>query len=92
MKTIIYSILTVIFCSTFAFSQSQQKGIDTQTQKIKEDTNKTTRSNDVSRSWNFGKDKTKVRDRLDNPIRLNSRRDVLVENIIEVLKGTKNCC
>lgn len=85
MKTIFYSFLIAICCSTIAFSQTQ-KGIDTQTQKIKEDTNKTSRTNDVSRSWDFGKDKTKVRARLDNPIRLNARRDVLIENIIEVLK------
>lgn len=89
MKTIFYSILIAIVCAASAFSQTQQKGIDTQTQKIKEDANKTTRSNDVSRSWNFGKDKTKIRERLDNPIRLNARRDVLIENIIEVLKEQK---
>jgi hypothetical protein len=85
MKTIFYSILLTLISSTFAFSQTQ-KGIDSQTQKIKEDTNKTSRSNDVSRSWDFGKDKTKIRARLSNPIRLNARRDVLIENIIEVLK------
>lgn len=67
-----------------------QKGIDTQTKKIQQDTNKTTeRPNDASRSWTFGKDKTKVRDRLDNPYRMNARRDVLVENVIDVLQERK---
>jgi hypothetical protein len=67
-----------------------QKGIDTQTQKIKEDSNKTTtRSSDATRSFDWGKDKTQVRDRLSNPYKLNSRRDVLVETIIQVLKERK---
>jgi hypothetical protein len=67
-----------------------QKGIDTQTQKIKEDSNKTTtRSSDVTRSFDWGKGKTPVRDRLPNPYRLNSRRDVLVATIMQVLKDRK---
>ena len=69
---------------------SAQKGIDTQTQKIKDDTNKaTSRSTDVTRSFDWGKGKTQVRDRLPNPYRLNSRRDVLVETIAQVLKDRK---
>ncbi|HNU09554.1 MAG TPA: hypothetical protein PKO33_17425, partial [Pyrinomonadaceae bacterium] len=47
------------------------------------------RSNDVSRSWDFGKDKTKIRARVENPLRLNSRRDQLVENIVEILRERK---
>ena len=67
-----------------------QKGIDTQTQKIKEDSNKTTtRSSDATRSFNWGKDKTAVRDRLPNPYKLNSRRDVLVGTIMQALKERK---
>lgn len=67
-----------------------QKGIDSQTTKIKVDTNKTTsRESDASRSFDWGKGKTQVRDRLPNPYRLNSRRDVLIETISSVLKGQK---
>ena len=67
-----------------------QKGIDTQTQKIKDDTNKaTSRQTDASRSFNWGKDKTKVRDPLANPYKLNSRRDILVNSILDVLKDKK---
>jgi len=74
---------TVIFCtSTYA-----QKGVDSQTQKIKDDGNKvTTRSNDATRSFDWGKGKTKVRDRLANPYKMASRRDVLIENIVDVLR------
>ena len=67
-----------------------QKGVDTQTQKIKDDSNKvTTRSNDVSRSFDWGKGKTKVRDLLPNPYKLNARRDVLVEAIMNALREKK---
>jgi hypothetical protein len=37
----------------------------------------------------WGKGKTQVRDRLPNPYKLNSRRDVLVETIMQVLKERK---
>lgn len=67
-----------------------QKGIDTQTQKIKDQTNKaTSRSSDATRSFDWGKGKTHVRDRLPNPYKLNSRRDVLIETISNVLKDRK---
>lgn len=67
-----------------------QKGIDTQTQKIKDDANKTTsRQTDASRSFDWGKGKTRVRDRLANPYPLSSRRDVLIETIKNVLKDQK---
>ena len=89
MKNLFYSVIAVIIFSFVAFAQNTQKGVDTQTQKIKEETNKTTRSNDVSKSWDFGAGKTKVSERLANPYRLNSRRDVLVETILSVLKDQK---
>ena len=67
-----------------------QKGIDTQTQKIQKEGNKTTdKGNDVSQSWDFGKGKTKVRERLSNPYRMNARRNVLIENILDVLTEQK---
>lgn len=67
-----------------------QKGIDTQTQKIKDDTNKTTsRESDASRSFDWGKGKTRVRERLPNPYKINSRRNVLLETIAGVLKENK---
>lgn len=76
--------IAAVLGSTSAFAQ---KGIDTQTQKIKDDTNKTTaRPTDVNRSFDWGKGKTPVRERLANPYKLNSRRDVLIESVREVLK------
>ncbi len=85
MKKVFFtcSIILVFLNSIFA-----QKGVDTQTQKITETTG-TNGGTGVSRSINWGKDKTKIRPRLANPYKLASRRDVLVENIINVLKEKK---
>lgn len=67
-----------------------QKGIDTQTETIKHGANRTvTRENDVNRSFDWGKGKTRVRERLPNPYRLGARRDVLLETITQVLKDRK---
>ena len=73
-------------------SAQTQKGIDTQTRKIKEETNKTTTRESgepPARSFDWGKGKTEVRDRLPNPYKVNSRRDVLVEMIMQVLKDRR---
>lgn len=66
-----------------------QKGIDTQTQKIKEDTGRSSRSTDAVRTWDWGKGKTKVRERLANPYKLNSRRDILLNTISNLLTENK---
>lgn len=87
MKTFLFAAFAVIVLPAFIYGQ---KGIDTQTQKIKEDTNKTTTwPIEASRSIDWGKGKTHVRERLANPYKLNSRRDVLVETITQVLKDRK---
>ena len=73
-------------------SAQTQNGNDTQTRKIKEETNKTTTRESgepPARSFDWGKGKTEVRDRLPNPYKVNSRRDVLVEMIMQVLKDRK---
>jgi hypothetical protein len=84
-----FQIGTIIVLATVS-SPAQVKGVDTQTQKIKETTNSTTsRETDASRSFDWGKGKTHVRARLANPYRLASRRDVLVETIKQVIKDQK---
>lgn len=86
-------IIQVLFVLLAASSVFAQKGVDTQTKKIREEGNKTNnsnQSNDVSnRSFDFGKGKTKTRQKLPNPYKLNSRRDVLVNTIIDALKDRK---
>jgi hypothetical protein len=90
MKKLFITISAIAFLSFTVFAQ---KGIDQQTQRIREEGVRTTgtqRSNDApNRSFDFGKGKTKVRTQLANPYRMNSRRDVLVENVLEVLKERK---
>jgi len=77
----------LVLSALFAVNSYAQKGVDTQTKKIKSDTNKTTsRENDASRSFDWGKGKTKVRDRLDNPYRFTARRDALVESVLQALR------
>lgn len=87
MHKIFLLIFTVLFFSVGTFAQ---KGVDTQSRKIHEQAVKGTQitSND-SDTFDFGKDKTKTRSMLENPYKLNSRRDRLVENVIDVLKEKK---
>jgi len=84
LKSTLTSLFAVLIGCVGVYAQ---KGVDTQTQKIKDDSNKvTTRSSDASRAFDFGKDKTKVRDRLANPYKLNARRDVLITTILDALR------
>lgn len=93
MKNLFFSIFVISVLTVAGFAQ---KGVDNQTQQIKQDGSKTTNttSNDggignAGRGFDFGKDKTKVREKLANPYKLNSRRNILVGNILDVLKEKK---
>ncbi|MBV9241886.1 MAG: hypothetical protein JO314_07755, partial [Acidobacteria bacterium] len=82
--------LAGILVGIFALSAVAQKGIDTQTEKIKsEGDRELSRQNDVGRSMSWGKGKTKTRAPLPNPYQLNGRRDALVSSIIDVLRDQK---
>lgn len=84
IKALVFAIF-VLCGGAFA-----QKGVDPQTKTIKDEGNKvTTRGNDVTRSFDWGKGKTKVRERLANPYRLAGRRDVLIETIVDALRERK---
>lgn len=85
MKRLCLSLFAIALLSVFTFAQ---KGVDTQTQKITEKTG-TNEGNNSLRRIDFGKDKTKVREKLANPYKLNSRRDVLITNILNVLEENK---
>lgn len=82
---------TILFSIVFLFATGvlAQKGIDKQTDKVKDNSDVTKVGNDVSRSWSFGKGKTKIRKLLANPYEVNSRRDQLVESIVIILKNNK---
>jgi hypothetical protein len=81
----ILAVVLVAGLSAFA-----QKGIDTQTEKIKSEGNRElSRQNDVGRSLSWGKGKTRTRAPLANPYQLNGRRDALMSTIIDVLREQK---
>ncbi len=90
MKKLLLSAAAIFIFSAFAFAQ---KGIDTQTNQIKQNgsqSNGTARPNDAGgRSIDWGKGKTKVREMLANPYRMNARRDVLIESVTDALKERK---
>lgn len=89
MKNFLPTIFALVLLSACVFAQ---KGVDPQTQRIREEGNKTTNATGGSanpRTFDWGKDKTKVREMLANPYKLNSRRDVLLETITNVLKEQK---
>lgn len=87
MKSLISSLLALLLLTSLA---EAQKGVDSQNQKIQKEATRTTdKGGDVSRSWSFGAGKTQSVDRLPNPLRLSARRDVLIENIVDVLQEMK---
>ncbi len=90
MKRNIISVFAILLFASAVFAQ---KGVDTQTKKIQDEGIKSTgtpqRSTAPSRSIDFGKGKTKTRGQLENPYRLNSRRDTLIENVLNVLEDQK---
>ncbi len=87
MNKILFSILMLALMS---LAISAQKGIDKQTDKIKDDANKqTSRETDASRSFSWGKGKTKTRLPLSNPYKVNGRRDEIVESVKDVLAENK---
>jgi len=87
MRSTLFSLLAVVVLGSSAFAQ---KGVDPQTQTIKDGGNKVTaRSNDATRSFDWGKGKTRTRERLANPYRMNARRDVLLSNIEAALQENK---
>ncbi len=84
MKKIVFLLFASALFSTAVFAQ---KGVDTQSKKIHEEAVRGTQiTSNSNRSIDFGKGKTKVRAMLANPYRMAARRDVLVENVIDVLK------
>ena len=78
-------------CVLSASAQHTQKGVDPQTQRIKQDANRSVPTNDAAggRSIDWGAGKTKTRQMLANPYPFRSRRDSLVSSVMETLKERK---
>ena len=82
----------LLLFSIFLFSYtviSAQKGVDNQTETIRNDSRINERSNDINRGFDFGEGKTKIRKKLPNPYRINSRRDFLVNIVLNTIKEQK---
>jgi len=96
MKKFLFPSMLILLSCAAVFGQ-QPKGVDTQNQKIQQETtNKSTQTTGNGgnntpggKTINWGEGKTKVRDRLDNPYRMNARRDVLIENVVNTLQDRK---
>ena len=94
MKKLLFAIAGIFLLLSGVSAQVEkvEKGVDDQTQKIKKDATKTTQT-DVNtsggRSYDWGGGKTKVRDKLANPYKLNSRRDTLIETITDIMESMK---
>lgn len=88
MKKIFLLLSVLAFCATAVFAQ---KGVDTQSRKIHEESVRGTQitSTNNNQTFDFGKGKTKTRAPLANPYKLPARRDVLIANIIDTLKEQK---
>jgi hypothetical protein len=83
-KIAVSALAMLLFAGAGAVAQ---KGVDTQTQKIKDDASKTTsRQTDATRSFDWGKGKTRVRDLLPNPYKFTARRDALIEMVMQALQ------
>ncbi len=89
MKNILLTILLTGLTAISVAAQNTEKGVDTQTKSIQKETKVNDRSHDVGRSFSFGKGKTKIRAKLDNPYPLTARRDFLIDTISGVLKDNK---
>lgn len=89
-KLFVFPAIIIFAAATFA-----QKGVDTQTKKINQESTKTTQSpvdtatNSTGRVIDFGKGKTPIRELLANPYKISSRRDVLISTVINLLKEQK---
>lgn len=90
MKKLLFTLSAITLCTTAIFAQ---KGVDNQNRRIQQEATRTVPTNtDASaqgRGFDFGKDKTKVRELLANPYKLASRRDQLVAAIYDILKEQK---
>lgn len=81
--------ITALLSLFSGIAVAQEKGVDAQTSAIKKGTQPTNRGGDVSRTFDWGAGKTRVRGKHANPYRVPSRRDVLVMSITTVLTDDK---
>lgn len=94
-KSILFALFFVLFLAPSALSQ--EKGVDAQSQKVRDSGNGRTSGVNGGRTdagtngsgINFGKDKTRNVAQIPNPSRLTARRDVLIQTIVDLMRDRK---
>ena len=83
-------VLSLLLLSSLGAVAQTGKGVDTQTRKIKDDASQTSthprNETDARKSYDWGRDKTKVREPLPNPYPVTARRDAVVDVISQALQ------
>lgn len=89
MKSFTIGLSLLLLISSAALAQTG-KGVDTQTRKIKDDASQTSthprNETDARKSYDWGRDKTKVRNPLPNPYPVTARRDAVIDLITQTLQ------
>src|SRR6266404_4140594 len=93
--TCLFALLVLTITAASAFGQG--KGVDTQSQRITDNSSNKAPGNNGAKTnvgttgsgINFGKDKTRERGMLPNPYRLTARRDAIIKGVAEVMRDRK---
>lgn len=93
--TCLFALLLMAITSAAAFGQG--KGVDTQSQRISDNSSNRAPANNGAKQdvgtngsgINFGAEKTPTKIALDNPYRLTARRDVIIKAVADVMRDRK---
>lgn len=95
MLRIIVGLLMLIACSVPAFAQAA-KGVDKQNERMRDSGTERTPANNgnktdvgAGRGMDFGRGRTPEVPPLDNPYRLNGRRDVIITAVQDLMRDRK---
>ena len=97
MKYTISFLAVVLLLISAVIAAAQEKGVDTQSQKVRETGNSRaagmnggkTDVGTTTSGINFGKGKTKEAVQLPNPYRMTARRDALLKSITDLMRDRK---
>src|SRR4030081_1693162 len=93
--TCLFALLLIAITSAAAFGQG--KGVDSQSQRISDNSNNRAPANNGTKQdtgttgsgINFGKEKTPAISALPNPYRMTARRDAIIKAAAEVMRDRK---
>jgi len=81
-----FSAIALLFLSVFVIN-AQEKGVDKQSQTIRDSSTKTSGINKgLSSGINWGKDKTPEKKPVPNPFRFTARREAIVQSVQDILR------